>query len=884
MKPLEKILCLFLSLCLVFPLMPVQTAAQDTGTEETLPVIVEEALLATDDGSSEIIKPIYGISGIAPGDIVSGVTYVSQDRVPEKLREGLVDRKNQFTVYFKSDAFDPDRHWKTFYKTALGHTGVGDEGDYLLYQLESMNVKFGGTWDDREDCSYMVMEVEADYLTTAQQEYELDQAYAQVLNELELFGKDDYRKVRVIYDYICTNVSTRYDSSDPLRSTAYSALVRKNADSLGIANLFYRMACDAGLDCRIIKGQLESWDQYWNIVRVDGRYYLVDCFGVPHSPVFLMGQEVSDWYTPDPEYRSLSALVANTGYIHKPYDVTVGDFEFHIENYAATLTAYRGGESYVEVPDTAEGVPVKTIGNRAFRGNTTLETVLLPVSVSTIQDGYCQLNEDTMQYEYFGAFAGCTGLNKVISSASTWQYRLAVEHVGDFSFHGCTSLDTVKFSSNYLKTLGLSCFEGCSDLRELDLPEGLETVGQNAFHMAGLDRLHIPSTCYSFHNWAGTMPSLVEFTVASNHPVFRAHEGVLYYKYNDSWVLHLYPQAKEAESYRVADFCEFVNGTTFNGAEGYRNPYLKTLDIGMARDICSMEPQNPFTLASLARVRCNIIVDSGHPDFKVVDDLLLTKDGKILVQIPSTVRGTVAVPQGVEAIAEFAGEFGRFSSLVLPEGLKTIEGYAFCDGQLESVTIPASVTAAGPALFQGNDRPIRITYGGTKGRWQALFETPGAMGMAAVHGAQEFTVTVLQEGQTASVPMHRMYDPNSGEHFYSGSELERDFLVEAGWHYEGVGFNFPVEGAPVYRLYEPVNGEHLYTMDEAEKNKLLDEGWNYEGVAFNSAGNDEVPQYRLHNPNAKRGGYHFTGSELERDILVNAGWIPQGIGWYSCLE
>ena len=135
-----------------------------------------------------------------------------------------------------------------------------------------------------------------------------------------------------------------------------------------------------------------------------------------------------------------------------------------------------------------------------------------------------------------------------------------------------------------------------------------------------------------------------------------------------------------------------------------------------------------------------------------------------------------------------------------------------------------------------------------------------------------------------SVPMYRMYDPNSGEHFYTGAEAERDFLVSFGWQYEGVGFNFPEEGAPVYRLYEPVYGEHLYTMDEAEKDKLLSWGWNYEGVAFNSAGTDEVAQYRLRNPNAKRGAYHFTGSAEERDRLVSFGWVYEGIGWYSCVE
>ena len=132
--------------------------------------------------------------------------------------------------------------------------------------------------------------------------------------------------------------------------------------------------------------------------------------------------------------------------------------------------------------------------------------------------------------------------------------------------------------------------------------------------------------------------------------------------------------------------------------------------------------------------------------------------------------------------------------------------------------------------------------------------------------------------------MYRMYDPNGHEHFYTGSEVERDDLVAAGWNYEGVGFTFPLTtGGPVHRLYDENNTkEHLYTMDEAEKNRLISEGWNYEGVAFNSAFEDEVPQYRLHNPNETRGAYHFTASIEERDYLISLGWEYQGIGWYSC--
>ena len=157
--------------------------------------------------------------------------------------------------------------------------------------------------------------------------------------------------------------------------------------------------------------------------------------------------------------------------------------------------------------------------------------------------------------------------------------------------------------------------------------------------------------------------------------------------------------------------------------------------------------------------------------------------------------------------------------------------------------------------------------------------------IALIESEEDLEVeTPENEERIESVAMFRLYDPNSSEHFYTGSEEERDILVSEGWNYEGVGFNFPIKGKPVYRLYEPVTGEHLYTMDENEKQRLLENGWNYENVAFNSASSSEVPQYRLYNPNATRGAYHFTGSEEERDWLVSLGWQYQGIGWYSSLK
>lgn len=70
------------------------------------------------------------------------------------------------------------------------------------------------------------------------------------------------------------------------------------------------------------------------------------------------------------------------------------------------------------------------------------------------------------------------------------------------------------------------------------------------------------------------------------------------------------------------------------------------------------------------------------------------------------------------------------------------------------------------------------------------------------------------------VPVHRLYNPYSGEHFYTASNEEKDGLVSLGWNHEvKAGFSVPATAAsiPVYRLYNPNGNEHIFTtnLDEA---------------------------------------------------------------------
>lgn len=155
---------------------------------------------------------------------------------------------------------------------------------------------------------------------------------------------------------------------------------------------------------------------------------------------------------------------------------------------------------------------------------------------------------------------------------------------------------------------------------------------------------------------------------------------------------------------------------------------------------------------------------------------------------------------------------------------------------------------------------------------------------AATSSNALYTITV--NARIPSTMMYRLYNPNSGEHFWTGSEEEREKLVKAGWNYEGPGWEAPTRtGDNVYRFYNEKLGDHHYTMRADEIAALnASPDWKNEGVCWNSCPGGQ-PMYRLYNPNAystgKSGAHHYTMSEAEKNFLVSLGWVDEGIGWYS---
>ena len=133
-----------------------------------------------------------------------------------------------------------------------------------------------------------------------------------------------------------------------------------------------------------------------------------------------------------------------------------------------------------------------------------------------------------------------------------------------------------------------------------------------------------------------------------------------------------------------------------------------------------------------------------------------------------------------------------------------------------------------------------------------------------------------------AVEMYRMYNPNSGEHFYTANAGERDALSMSWWVYEGVGWIAPeTSDVPVYRLYNRYAGDHHYTTSAGERDYLVSQGWTYEGIGWYSDDLCTLPLLRQYNPYAVAGTHNYTTKQAENDALVNAGWIEEGVAWYA---
>ena len=195
------------------------------------------------------------------------------------IREELAGRETPVRICVNTKEYSPllrpQRVWDSIVKEAGRHTGDPMKGDHIAMSVLGYSMTY--TEEKKDDGSYdLKMTAEPIYDTTAEQEQELKAKAEEILRSLDVSEASDYETVRAIYGWICENVVYDYEHLEAedyyLHGSAYAAAVNGTAVCAGIADLFYILANEAGLDARIITNSNHAW----NFVQVDGKYYYAD--------------------------------------------------------------------------------------------------------------------------------------------------------------------------------------------------------------------------------------------------------------------------------------------------------------------------------------------------------------------------------------------------------------------------------------------------------------------------------------------------------------------------------------------------------------------------------------------------------------------------------
>lgn len=355
----------------------------------------------------------------------------------------------------------------------------------------------------------------------------------------------------------------------------------------------------------------------------------------------------------------------------------------------------------VEFPAGKEGpytIPngVITLGSCAFVGNEKIKTVTIPNTVKTLQNSvfaFCPALEtitipDTVTSLGNYVFWGCRGLKSVTLSNSL----TALNHS---EFDGCSSLTSIVIP-NSVTVISSNVFSGCSKLESVQFSNSLVTIEMNAFSGCGsLSNVVLPNTLKTMGNSAfSSCSKLTSITI---------------------------PDSVTSLGDTVFSSCKF---TTINIPKS-------VLLIG----------RNPFpdTISS-------ITVDSDNPNFKSINGVLFSKDGKKLIACPGNKEGDYIIPDTTESLYKYAFyNCKNITSITIPNTITDIGFMCFygCK-KITDITIPASVTSIDRFAFYLCDALTSISFNDTN-NWKT---TTSETVWINKNGGTEIEVTDTQTNVT----------------------------------------------------------------------------------------------------------------------------------------
>ena len=372
------------------------------------------------------------------------------------------------------------------------------------------------------------------------------------------------------------------------------------------------------------------------------------------------------------------------------------------------------------IPAELGGHQVVNIGAYAFCNCTNLTSVTIPDSVTSIGGNAFQdcrgLTNLTIPNGVtsigWNAFNGCSALTSLTIPDGMTQ-------IGMWSFKGCNGLTNVTIPSS-VTTIGYSAFAGCSRLTDVTIPDSVTSIEEYAFSGCnGLTSVTIPASVTTIYGAFSDCSRLTSIVVDESNPNYSSANGLLLSKDGKTLVQGVNGVVTIPES------VTHIERGAFQGRSGLASVTIPgsvtCIENGAFQDCSGLTsvmipdsvtniedyvfsgcsglmsvtiPGSVTHVASSAFTDCSglmsIVVDESNPNYSSFNGLLLSKDGKTLIQ---GVNGVVTIPESVTRIESGAfQDRSGLTSVTIPDSVTNIEDGVFsgCSG-LTSVTIPQSI-------------------------------------------------------------------------------------------------------------------------------------------------------------------------------------------------
>ncbi len=196
--------------------------------------------------------------------IADGETATSLAQLKQDIAADMTDRETTFTIHYTGDANQVPTDIKSIFHQALG------SNDYLSLAWKKMSYHTTVN-SGKHDITFT-----AEYYTTKEEEEFIDSKVKTLVASLTTPSMSYLTKETAIHNWIVNNVSYDYTLQ---QRTAYTALTTGKTVCMGYAMLMEKMLNQAGIDSKIVTGNIPQGYHAWNMVKLDNDWYYIDVTG-----------------------------------------------------------------------------------------------------------------------------------------------------------------------------------------------------------------------------------------------------------------------------------------------------------------------------------------------------------------------------------------------------------------------------------------------------------------------------------------------------------------------------------------------------------------------------------------------------------------------------